>query len=178
MGRMAGPRARILAAAALALALGAVEARADQIFILSGVTFDDGGTATGSFVTNDALDTLISANITTAGGTNPGFNYTFPPGTSVSFSSLPTILVLEPAGLTNILELTFTNPPGLTTTGAPILIGDNISFEQVPSGAHRNVTAGSVVNANAVPEPSSLVTGGVATGVLMVVASAGRKARA
>jgi hypothetical protein len=154
---------RLFCALALALALGAVEARADHVFTLSGVTFDDGGTATGSFVTNDALDSLVSADITTAGGTNPGFNYTFPPGTSVSFSSLPIILVLEPAGLNNILELTFTNPPGLTTTGAPILIGDNVSFEQLPSGAHRNVTAGSVVSANAVPEPSSLVLAGTAS---------------
>jgi hypothetical protein len=163
MERMSGSRARLLAAAAVALALGAVEARANQTFNLSGVTFAGGGTATGSFVTTDALNSLVSANITTTGGTF-AFNYTNPPGTAVSFSSLPFILVLETPTLPgHLIELTFAGS-GLTTNGGTFALGDNVSFEQDPSNTHRLVTAGSVVNANAaVPEPSSLLMGGVAT---------------
>ena len=140
MGRMAGSGARLLAAAALALALGAVEARADHVFTLSGVTFDDGGTATGTFTTNDTLSSLVNYDITTSGGTLTGFEYT--PGATTSFSSLPAILVLETASLDHLIQLTFT---GLTVTGAPITIGQFDSFEQDPTGAHRQVLAGSVV---------------------------------
>jgi len=157
MEPMAGSRARLLAAAALALALGAVQARADHVFTLSGVTFDDGGTATGMFTTSDDLKSLVSYDITTSGGTLAGFDYTT--ATTTSFSSLPTILVLETAGPDHLIELTFT---GLTAAGAPIKIGQFDSFEQDPTGAHRQVTAGSVVG-NAVPEPSSLALAGTAT---------------
>ena len=157
MGRMAGPGARLLAAAALALALGAVEVRADHIFTLSDVTFNDGGRATGMFTTNDALTSLVSYDILTSGGTLAGFDYT--PGTTTSFSSLPAILVLETASLDHLIQLTFT---GLTVAGAPITIGQFDSFEQVPGGTHRQVVAGSVVVGTAVPEPSSLVLAGTA----------------
>jgi hypothetical protein len=158
MGRIAGSRGRLVAAAALVLALGAVEARADHVFTLSGVTFDDGGTATGTFTTNDALSSLVSFDIITSPGTNIGFEYT--PATSDSSStSLPFILVLNtPPALDNILELTFTN---LTVAGSLITIGDNDSFEQTLS-ARRVVVSGQVVSAAAVPEPSSLVTGSIA----------------
>jgi PEP-CTERM motif len=158
MGRIAGSRGRLVAAAVLVLALGAVEARADHVFSLSGVTFDDGGTATGTFTTNDALNSLVSFDITTSPGTNIGFEYT-PATADSSSTSLPFILVLNtPPALDNILELTFTN---LTAAGAPITIGTNDSFEQTLS-ARRVVVSGQVVGAGAVPEPSSLVMGGVA----------------
>ena len=60
MTLMARSGASLLAAAALTLALGAVEARADIVFTLSGVTFDDGGTASGTFTTDDALSSLLA----------------------------------------------------------------------------------------------------------------------
>jgi hypothetical protein len=158
MGRMAGSGARLLAAAALALALGAVEARADHIFTLSGVTFDDGTQATGMFTTNDALTGLVSFDITTVDGSILGFHYT-PATAGSSSSSLPSIIVLEPSDLSHIIQLTFT---GLTVAGAPIKIGQFDSFEQDASGVHRQVTAGSVVGSSAVPEPSSLAMAGTA----------------
>jgi hypothetical protein len=151
-----------LCALAFALALGMVEARADHVFTLSGVAFDDGTLATGTFSTNDAVTSLVNWDITTVDGAIPGFHYT--PGTSDSSStSLPFILVLNtPPALDHILELTFAG--GLTPGGAPIdTSGPNISFEQSPNGGpHRNVTAGSVVPAGAVPEPSSLALSGTA----------------
>ncbi len=158
MGRIATSRGRLVAAAALVMALGAVEARADHVFTLSGVTFDDGGTASGTFSTNNALNGLVSYDITTSGGTLSGFEYT-PATSSSSSTSLPTILVFETASLDHLIQLTFT---GLTVAGSPILIGQFDSFEQDPTSAHRQVLAGSVVGAAAVPEPSSLALAGTA----------------
>jgi hypothetical protein len=159
MGWMAGTGARLLTVAAMALALGAVEARADHVFDLSNVTFDDGTLATGNFTTSNDLTTLVTFDITTVNGTIAGFEYT--PATAGSGStSLPGIIVLEPASLDHIIELTFND--GLTLTGAPILIGQFDSFEQDSAGTHRAVTSGSVVAAGAVPEPSSLALAGTA----------------
>jgi PEP-CTERM motif len=158
MMRMARSGSRFLAAAALTLALGAVEARADHVFLLSGVTFDDGTSATGMFTTNDALSSLVGFDITTTTGAIAGFHYI--PGTAGSgSSSLPSIIVLEPASLDHILQLSFDG--GLQLGGAPILIGQFDSFEQDVNNTHRQVTGGSVV-ASAVPEPSSLVLAGTA----------------
>jgi PEP-CTERM motif len=158
---IAGSRGRLVAAAALALALGAVEARADHVFTLSGVTFDDGGVANGTFTTDNGLTNLLSYDITTSGGTVPGFEYT--QANTVSFSSLPSILVVETSDQSEILQLTFS---GLTAAGAPITLGTADSFEQevigVNDSVHRDVTGGSVVGAGAVPEPSSLALVGTA----------------
>jgi hypothetical protein len=101
---------------------------------------------------------LVNYDITTSGGTLTGFDYT--PGTTTSFSSLPSILVVETASLDHLIQLTFT---GLSVAGAPITIGQFDSFEQDPTGAHRQVVAGSVVG-TAVPEPSSFAL--AATAVL------------
>ena len=139
--------------------MGAVEARADHIFNLSGVTFDDGTSATGTFTTNDALTSLVNFDITTTNGAITGFEYT-PATAGTGSTSLPGIIVLEPASLDHIIQLTFAG--GLTLAGAPILIGQFDSFEQDAAGTHRQVTGGSVVGPAAVPEPSSLALAGPA----------------
>src|SRR4051812_33368067 len=109
---------RLLAAAALTFALGAAEARASIIFSLSGVTFDDGTSATGSFTASNDLKTLLDYHITTQDGTNvSGFDYT-PASSTNSSTSLPFILVLNVAP-ERVIELTF---DGLTAAGAPIKI--------------------------------------------------------
>ncbi|WP_337176144.1 hypothetical protein [Paludisphaera sp.] len=140
-----------------ALAFGASETRADLMFTLSGVTLDDGTLVTGTFTTNDALDSLLDFNLTTSDGTIPGFNYTTATVGSGS-TSLPFILVLSTASADRILQLTFDG--GLTATGAPILIGQFDSFEQagdVNPIPRREVVSGSVVAGTAViPEPSSI----------------------
>jgi hypothetical protein len=145
-----------LSLCALALALATAEARADHVFTLSDVTFNDGGTATGTFTTDDALNSLVSFDITTSPGTDIGFHYT-PATAGSSSASLPFILVLSTPSLNDILELTFTN---LTAAGAPITLGATDSFEQTPD-ARRTVVAGAVVAA-AVPEPSSVALAGTA----------------
>ena len=98
----------------LALSLGAGEASANIVFTLQLVTFFDGGTATGAFTTNDALDSLIDYDITTSGGIFPGFRYNSTTA-PVDSSSIPSILVVEDATPVHILRLTFLD--GLTTAG-------------------------------------------------------------
>jgi hypothetical protein len=159
MGRIVGSRSRLLATAALlALALGAAEARANVVFELSGVTFSDGTLATGTFTTNDALNSLVDYDIKTLTGSIAGFEYT-PATAGDSSTSLPSIIVLEPASLDHIIQLTIT---GLTSAGGPITIGQFDSFEQDSAGTHRQVVSGSVVPFSSVPEPSSLMMSGLA----------------
>src|SRR4029079_2016416 len=77
----------------------------------------------------------------------------------ISLSSLPFILVLEPASSDPILQVTFAG--GLTPLGAAITIGQFDSFEQV-GVEHREITAGSVPPAPSVPEPGTLLLLGAA----------------
>jgi len=148
----------LLAVGTILFLAGAGPASANITFTFSGVTFDDGGTLTGTFITNDTATALIDFDITTAGGAVTGFEYT--PGTAGSGStSLPGIIVVEPASLDHILQVTFSG--GLTTLGAPILIGTFDSFEQVGT-THRDITAGLVSAAPAgVPEPSTIALLGI-----------------
>jgi hypothetical protein len=158
-GRKAAPWARFLGAAVMALAAGVVDARADIVYDLSGVTFSDGTTATGTFTTNDAITSLLSYDITTTTGAIAGFEYT-PATAGSSSTSLPGIIVLEPADLSHIIQLTFDGD--LKAAGASILVGQFDSFEQDSNNVHRQVISGSVVSANSVPEPTSLALGGIA----------------
>jgi len=164
-GRMVG--SRLLAAAALALTSAAVEAQANQTFNLSGVKFSDGGTATGSFTTNDALTSLVTYNITTSPEPGFGFNYT-PATANSSPSRLPTMLALITPPVGNnpsrelILEFEF-----LTADVALIIapISAETGFTPGGGGVQRSVVEGQIVGAGvgaSVPEPPSLLTGVVA----------------
>jgi hypothetical protein len=143
---------RLLAAVAFVLSLAANPASANIDFSLSGATLSDGGTLTGTFTTNDALNTLLNYDFTTSGGALTGFEYT-PATAPVNLSSLPFIIVVETAALDQILQITFQG--GLTATGGPILIGQFDSFEQV-NGQARQIGAGEAGVA-AVPEPATIV---------------------
>ena len=137
----------------LALSLAAGQASANILFSFAGVTFDDGGTLTGTFTTNDAITSLLNYNITTSPGIGIGFNYT-PVTAPVNFSSLPSIIVVETPALDHLLEVTFNG--GLTALGAPILLGTFDSFEQGTAGARRVITAGEAIPTPTVPEPGTL----------------------
>jgi hypothetical protein len=142
------------------------------VYTFSGVTFDDGGTLTGTFTTNDPITTLLDFDITTSPGVGIGFHYT-PATADSSSTALPFILVLNtPPALDHILEVTFNG--GLTALGAPITIGINDSFEQGTGGARRVITAGEAsVAATAVPEPSTLAL--TSLGVLGILLHAVRR---
>jgi hypothetical protein len=158
---------RLLLLCGMVLSLTAGQASASIMYTFSGVTFDDGGTLTGTFTTNDAINALVDFDITTSAGVGIGFNYT--PATAASGStSLPFILVFN-APLGDILQVTFNG--GLTALGAPILIGTFDSFEQT-SPTRREITAGSAVVA-VVPEPSTIALLGM--GVLGMLAFVRRR---
>ena len=141
---------RILAAVAMILCLAANPASANIDFSLS-ADLSDGGTLSGTFTTNDALNALVDYDFTAAGGALPGFEYT-PATAPVDLSSLPFIIVVEDAAPDHILEITFQG--GLTATGAPILIGQFDSFEQ-ENGQARQIINGSA-DVVFVPEPSTI----------------------
>ena len=148
---------RLLAAVGIVLMLAAGQAAANIIFTFSGATLSDGGSLTGTFETDDTATNLIDYDILTSGGVLTGFNYT--PATANSLSSLPFILVLEPASADPILQVTFDG--GLTPLGAMILIGQFDSFEQVGT-QKRPILAGSVAPVPTVPEPGTLLLLGAA----------------
>ena len=140
----------------LSLSLTAGQALANITYTFSGATFSDGGTLTGNFTTNDPRTSLLNYNITTSAGAGGiGLNYT--PGNSESTpTSLPFILVVDSPNVVsaaNILQVTFNN---LITTGSLITLGTFSSFEQHAQGnARRDITAGSVIVAAAIPEPET-----------------------
>jgi phosphatidylserine synthase len=161
---------RLLSAVGLVLILAAGHAPANILYTFSSVTFDDGGTLTGTFTTNDAITALVDFNMTTSAGVGIGFNYT--PATAGSgSSSIPAIIVLSTPTLNNILQVTFNG--GLTALGAPITIGTFESFEQTTAPARRDITAGSVLVAASVPEPGTIGLLGI--GVLGLLAARRRR---
>ena len=140
----------------LSLSLTAGQALANITYTFSGATFSDGGTLTGNFTTNDPRTSLLDYNITTSAGAGGiGLNYTTANSESTP-TALPFILVLDSpnvASAANILQVTFAN---LTPTGSLITLGTFSSFEQHAQGnARRDITAGSVIVAAAIPEPET-----------------------
>src|SRR5258707_518596 len=159
--------------------MAGMPAAADSVtWNLVGVTFNDGGTASGSFVFDATTNTLSSVNITTSAGTAfGGATYL---GVDPGFSPLATLFVVVP----NPLLSNFTGTPNLVlgfntaltnsggTVGLQVLPSLATSFES-PCGdagctfAHislRSATAGEVV---ATPEPSTLFLLG--TGLVVLV---------
>ncbi len=161
---------RLLLLLGMVLFLTAGQASANILYTFSGVTFNGGGTLTGTFTTNDAITALLGFDITTSAGPGIGFHYT-PATAGSSSTSLPFIIVLSTPTLNNILEVTFSG--GLTALGAPILIGTFASFEQTTAPARRDIIAGSAIVATTVPEPSTIALLGM--GVLGLLASARRR---
>jgi hypothetical protein len=148
-----------LSAVALAFATGGREAAADHVFQLVDVTFDAnisfGGTATGTFTTNDAITSLLTYDITTSSVTDfAGFEYT-PATAPIVTNHLPAEFTV--ANTTHALDLDFNG--GLTATGATLTTGVGGSNESIFPEFFRFVASGSVVG---VPEPSALVLGGIA----------------
>jgi len=165
---------RLLSLIGVVLFLAAGQASANIVYTFSGVTFSDGGTLTGTFTTDNTFSTLVDFNITTSPGVGLGFTYTTVTAGSGS-TSLPAILVLSTASLSEILQVTFDG--GLTATGAPIKIGTFDSFEQAGPNARRDIVAGmATVATNSVPEPSTLAL--LAIGALGVLTSVRRRRQA
>lgn len=129
---------------------------------LVGVTLTDGGTASGSFRYDAAINLYSAVSITTAGGSVAGATYL---ALAPVFGPTDLILAVVPnaslANFTGTRELGFGFDSPLTASGGTVPITAFFSAEATCDNAicnsatsFREVTAGSV--SSAVPEPSSL----------------------
>jgi len=162
-------------------------ASADQVtWVLSGVTFSDGGTASGSFVYNADTNTYSSINITTtAGSILGGATYTGADPCCTFFNSSFLGVVTNPSLLdltgTPLLRVVFVTP--LTDLGGTSLLSltpdfsiEGPCFDSGCTGiifnpaTMRNATGGEVV---ATPEPTSLLLLGM--GMVGLAGAAKRK---
>jgi hypothetical protein len=157
-------RTGLAAVTAMGLLAGTTAARAGDIdYVLQNVTFDDGGTASGSFTVDPSSGAIQTLSITTTGGsTLPGYSYSYPGGLTLGqpafFASSPdpTLsfeLLMPPfPDDTIVLQLQFENP--LTGGGVdPIVVGAGVSYECNNCTPFREVTGGDIA---AVPEPLSI----------------------
>jgi hypothetical protein len=153
----------LLSAAIASVALVAVSilpANADLIdWTLTGVTFADGGTASGSFVLNTTTDTITSFDITTSAGTTIL--------SSQEYDASNSFATANPGGLGGVGGVTFTLDNNsrffqlyvngdMTVPGViDILSGstNHISYECLACGSLRFVSAGEV---SSTPLPAAL----------------------
>jgi len=150
--------------AALALTLSAFSVQATPVtWNLNGVTFNDGATASGSFVWDAVTNTAGAFSISTTAGTLGAFSYD---GTSSfffnqNFFTTPSLLWLE-NNYSRYIYLTFAS--ALTDAGGTVALTtgfDKGSWECDNCFTVRAVTAGSV-STQAVPEPTTVALLGLA----------------
>jgi hypothetical protein len=153
----------MIAAAGLALGMAAAGTPAQAVAVtwdLSGVTFNDGGTASGSFVFDATADAYDSWNITTTGGSQvtTGFDYTNLNSSILNGST--TGLFIGTAGLVNELDLGFSGV--LTNAGGTFTLS---GFEHQLSGFQsRSIDGGSItteIAATPLPAALPLFAGGL-----------------
>lgn len=142
---------------------------------LSGVTFDDGGTASGSFVYDALTNTYSSIDIITAGGSAfGGATYTSLSGV---FGSSSTGMLLGASGdLTNTALLFLIFGADLTGSGGTVPLtgvgeGTCDNSDCSASTLLRSITAGDVVATVSTPEPSALSLLGLGLATLLAGAA-------
>jgi hypothetical protein len=126
---------------------------------LTGVTFNDGGAASGSFVFDASTDTYSSWNITTSPGSlvTNSFDYTNVNSALQSAFSGPTSLFVETSGNVDRLLLVFVS--ALTDSGGVVsLRTSGGGFEiQLGGDQSRTISGGSVDSVvSATPLPAAL----------------------
>jgi hypothetical protein len=157
--------------------LSAASASATTIFWnLQGVTFSDGGTASGSFGYDDLTNNYSFIDITTTAGSsfNGATYFVADPGVSSSATRLVAVLNAGLIDKTGTPVLVFSFGPALTSAGGIVNIGSNVGSAegacanaQCTTGiAARSITAGI---ASTVPEPSSLTLVPLGAVALLVI---------
>ena len=147
-----------------AVLLGSAPAQASPVlWTLSDVTFNDGGTAFGSFVYDADLNLFSDIVVTTTDGSiRTGVSYGIPGvGNASLFDTLDSLPVV--VGVTPRLLLSLTSP--MTNLGGTIAIGGPFTLEVTCASANcgvgsneRLVVTGSIT---AVPEPASMILLGI-----------------
>ena len=135
-------------------------------YTLSGVTFSDTATASGSFQYDAATNTYSNVNITTTGATRAGETYSSVSsgfGGNSSGVLIVTSLAGSQAGLPGLSLLFSPTLPG--TAGTAILTGEEADCSDsgctVPSGTSRSITAGSATATIAASTPQKWFLAGV-----------------
>jgi len=142
------------------VSLGVTVAGAGQASIttwdLSGVAFDDGGTASGDFTFNTATDSFVTWSITTTATTLPevdnfftlnGFTYT--DGNTASNGNALSVN-FHTTSDSNNLDLIFA---GLLTGGQTTIV---LSGSEGESGNTRLISSGEIVEVSNAPLPGTL----------------------
>lgn len=168
---MASSLHRALPVAALlvlaALTVPAPAKAQDLLFTLSGVTFDDGATAVGSFVYDPTTSIFGAFDITTTAGNTGLAGARYSSSSGSAFLAAPDFYAFSDGGFLALVSPSSSTGPG-TYALAPGNVVDPNSFggsgEFVPQA--RGITAGSLIvtNAAAAPEPGTialLLTAGV-----------------
>lgn len=127
--------------------------------------FEDGATATGSFIFDADTALYSDQDILTTVGILPSFHYT-PISSFVGLDS-PVMVDFVDSSLTQYIRLWFSAP--LTNAGGVIALDLGKSFECSNCGTVRFFTSGSVTGHEAVPEPVSIAL--LAIGLVSVMAS-------
>ena len=157
--------ARVLLCCSALVATGA--SAVPITWTLQGVTFQDGGSAAGSFVIDSDDGNMLSWNITTTAGTSlPGFTFDNTSSTLFArdFYTTPNsyLITRDDPFAQPYLFLTFLS--ALTSPGEVMLstaLDTSGSWECNNCENIRYVTAGSAVAPNAVPEPAPLALLGI-----------------
>ena len=132
---------------------------------LSGVTFEDGGTASGTFATDSTTGAVTSFNIVTTGGTILG-GATYGSGTYFAFDNFfsANSFAIAADDLLTLPSINFAFLSALNSTGTnPLQVsfdlpGDQVAFECSDNTCEvsRFATAGSATGVvEAIPEPST-----------------------
>lgn len=170
--RIPNPRAPFVAALALVAALSCGVALATPVtWTLTGVTFSDGASATGSFKYDASTNTYSDWSIAVGAGTMSAFTY------DTSDSMLMTWYNADATGVgiwsnspTRYINLNFAS--ALTNAGGTVslsalslgpLYGSSLdSWECGNCAGLRYISGGSLVGLRTVPEPASLLLVGAA----------------
>ncbi len=167
--------------AALVLALGLIPAAASAtpvIWTLHGVTFTDGGTASGSFIYDSDTNTYSSVNITTTPGTVILTGATLlyvSPGFAPSNSGVLTA-ASNAADLTGTRAFALYFSSNLSNVGGSVsLSGEEASCANAtcssPASPSRFTSAGSVSGIQALQVPALSTSGLAATALLLAAAA-------
>ncbi len=143
---------------ALALALVSNAFAIPVTWTLSGVTFSDGGTASGSFVFDADTNTLSNWNVSVAGGNTT----TFPPATystasssALYFSGAPTIVGAQFTLNGSSRQIRLPGVTALSNAGGTVAlnIGSPAAAECFNCGPARAYTAGNLIGGSASVAP-------------------------
>jgi hypothetical protein len=185
------PSAAVVRAAVVALALACCGSAAHATLLEStlnftGVTWSDGGGASGSFTyTYDSVTKAVSAvtsvDVTTTAGTAlPGFAFIYNVPGQTNTISAPTVdwsdpstntyeVYIQNADVTNRMWLDWDNVGGLAQLVASQPSAGNVAVEQYPANFGRNMVNAGTSQVGNVPEPASLALLGVGAAMLGVI---------